>query len=249
MLLKDKVAVVTGSSRGIGAATVKLLAAQGAKVAVNYVKAQDKGEAVVGQIKEGGGQAILVQADVSRPEDAERLVEEARKAHGPIDILVNNANFSFPVAPFTEYPWEGFESKLVSELRASFFTCRAASKEMIERKQGCIVNVSSGLSRHPSPGFIAHSTAKAGLDAFSRGLAAELGPFGIRVNVVSPGLVLTDATAFHPEEAKQAMAAQTPLRRVGQPDDIAGAILFYCTEWSKFVSGTYLPVCGGMQMI
>lgn len=249
MLLKDKVAIVTGSSRGIGAATVKLLAAQGARVAVNYVKARDKGEEVVAEITDNGGQAILVQADVSQPEDAERLVDEAREAHGPIDILVNNANFSFPIVPFTEYPWEGFESKLLSELRASFFTCRAASRDMIDRKQGCIVNVSSGLSRHPGPGFIAHSTAKSGLDAFSRGLAAELGPFGVRVNVVSPGLVMTDATAFQPGEMVQAFAAQTPLRRVGQPDDIAGAVLFYCTEWSRYVTGTYLPVCGGMQML
>jgi 3-oxoacyl-[acyl-carrier protein] reductase len=138
---------------------------------------------------------------------------------------------------------------LLSELRASFFTCRAASKDMIERKHGCIVNVSSGLSRHPGPGFIAHSTAKAGLDAFSRGLAAELGPFGIRVNVVAPGLIMTDATAFQPEEMKQALKAQTPLRRLGEPDDVAGAVLFYCTEWSKHVTGTYMPVCGGVQMV
>lgn len=249
MILKDKVAVVTGSSRGIGAATVKLLAAHGARVAVNYVKSQDEGKAVVAHIEQNGGQAILVQADVSKPQEAERLVNEARRAFGTVDILVNNANFSFPIAPFTDYPWEGFENKLLSELRASFFTCRAVSKDMIRRKRGCIVNVSSGLSRHPGPGFIAHSTAKAGLDAFSRGLAAELGPHGIRVNVVAPGLVLTDATAFHSQEMLQAITAQIPLGRLGQPDDIAGVILFYCSEWSKYVSGTYMPVCGGMQML
>ena len=249
MLLQDKIAIVTGSSRGIGAATAKLLASHGAKVVVNYVKARDKGEAVACKITEAGGHAIVVGADVSELEEAQRLVDETNKAFGPADILVNNAGITFPVVPFMEYPWEAFEQKLLREIKASFFTCRAVAKDMIERKKGCIVNVSSGLSRHPGPGFIAHSTAKSALDAFSRGLAAELGPHGIRVNVVAPGLTNTDATAFQPEAMKQAIANQTPLKRLGEPEDIAGAILFYCSEWSNFVSGTYMPVSGGMQML
>lgn len=249
MLLKDKVAIVTGSSRGIGAATAKLLAGQGAKVVVNYVNAKEQGQTVVDHITKEGGQAILVGADVSKVDDVTRLVGEARQAFGPIDILVNNASITFPVVPFVEYPWEEFERKLLCELKASFFTCRAVVKGMIERKQGCIVNVSSGLSRHPGFGFIAHSTAKSALDAFTRGLALELGPHGIRVNVVAPGLTITDATAGQPEQMKQAIAGQTPLRRLGEPEDIAGAVLFYCTDWSRFVSGTYMPVSGGMQML
>lgn len=109
--------------------------------------------------------------------------------------------------------------------------------------------ISSGLSRQVGPGFIAHSTAKSGLDAFGKSLAMELGEHGIRVNVIAPGLVLTDATAFHPEEAKQAIASHTPMRRVADPEDIAGAILVMASEHSKFITGTYTPVCGGMQMI
>jgi 3-oxoacyl-[acyl-carrier protein] reductase len=109
--------------------------------------------------------------------------------------------------------------------------------------------VSSGLSRTPSPGFVAHSTAKSALDAFSKSLALELGRHGIRVNVVSPGLTITDATVNQPEEMKQAIAGQTPLCRLGEPGDIAGAVLLYCTEWAKFITGTYMPVCGGMQML
>ncbi len=249
MLLQDKVAIVTGSSRGIGAATAKLLASQGAKVVVNYVKAQDQGEAVAREIKDAGGQAIVVRADASDQDDVTKLVAETKKAFGPADILVNNASITFPIVPFMQYPWEGFEQKLLRELKASFFTCRAVAQDMIDRKQGCIVNVSSGLSRHPGPGFIAHSTAKSALDAFSRGLALELGPHGIRVNVVAPGLTNTDATADQPAPMKQAIAGQTPLGRLGEPEDVAGAILFYCTEWSKFVSGTYMPVSGGMQMM
>ena len=119
---------------------------------------------------------------------------------------------------------------------------------MIQRHAGCIVNVSSGLSRVPGPGFIAHSSAKSALDAFSKSLAQELGPHGVRVNVVAPGLTLTEATEGQPKEMQAAMAARTPLRRIAEPDDIAGAVLFFCSDWSRFVTGTYLPVSGGTQM-
>jgi 3-oxoacyl-[acyl-carrier protein] reductase len=167
---------------------------------------------------------------------------------GPIDILINNANMSFPIKPFIQFPWDGFEQKLLHEMRAAFFCTQAVVGSMIERKQGCIVNVSSGLSRNPGPGFIAHTCAKSALDAFSKSLALELGPYGIRVNVVAPGLTLTDATSHQSEEMKTAVAKRTPLKRLAEPEDIAGAILFFCTEWSQFVTGTYLPVSGGTQM-
>ena len=247
-MLENKVAIVTGSSRGIGAATARLLAAHGARVVVNYTARQDAGERVVADIVAGGGQARLVQADVTVRDDVDRMVETAEREFGPVDILVNNANMRFPIQPFVEYAWEDFEHKLVSELRASFFCCQAVVRGMLARGSGCIVNVSSGLSRVSGPGFVAHSSAKSALDAFSRSLALELGPGGIRVNVVAPGLTLTDATAHQPEQMRTAAAARTPLRRIGEPDDIAGAVLFFCTDWARFVTGTYLPVCGGSQM-
>lgn len=174
---------------------------------------------------------------------------EAKEAFGPVDILVNNASISFPMVPFTDYAWEDFERKLVQELKASFYSCQAVAADMIERGSGCIVNVSSGLSRQPAPGFIAHSTAKSALDAFSKSLAMELGRHGIRVNVVAPGLTITDATRHQPEEMKQAITEHTPLCRLAQPEDIAGAVLFYCTDWARYVTGTYMPVCGGSQMM
>lgn len=247
-MLKDKVAIVTGSSRGIGAATAQLLAAQGAQVAVNYANHQTAGEAVVTDIRARGGHAILVQADVTVRDQVDAMVETVEKELGPVDILVNNANMSFPVQPFVDYAWEDFERKLTRELRASFFCCQAVVPGMRARRSGCIVNVSSGLSRVSGPGFIAHSSAKSALDAFSRSLALELGPDGIRVNVVAPGLTLTDATAHQPKTMHEAAAARTPLRRIAEPDDIAGAVLFFCTDWARFVTGTYLPVCGGSQM-
>jgi 3-oxoacyl-[acyl-carrier protein] reductase len=247
-VLKDKVAVVTGSSRGIGAATAKLLASQGARVAVNYISNRERGDQVVADIEAAGGRALLVRANVTVREDINALVATAERELGPIDILVNNANMAFSVKPFIEHAWEDFERKLTHEMKASFFACQAVAPGMIERRSGCIVNVSSGLSRVPGPGFVAHSSAKSALDAFSRALAQELGPYGIRVNVVAPGLTATEATAHQPREMHEAIAARTPLRRIATPEDVAGAVLFYCTDWSRFVTGTYLPVSGGSHM-
>jgi 3-oxoacyl-[acyl-carrier protein] reductase len=247
-MLKNKVAIVTGSSRGIGAACATLLGSQGAKVAVNYVSHRERGEQVVAEIQAKGGQALLVRANVTVKEDVDALVAAAERELGPIDILVNNANMAFSVRPFVEHRWEDFERKLTHEMKASFMMCQAVVPGMIERGSGCIVNVSSGLSRVPGPGFVAHSSAKSALDAFSRSLAQELGPHGIRVNVVAPGLTLTEATSYQPKEMHEAIAARTPLRRIASPEDIAGAVLFFCTDWSRFVTGTYLSVSGGSQM-
>jgi 3-oxoacyl-[acyl-carrier protein] reductase len=247
-ILDKKVAVVTGSSRGIGAATAKLLASEGAKVLVNYAANEKEGQKVVSEIVAAGGRAMLARADVTVRADVEAMVRAAENELGPIDILVNNANMPFPVVPFTEYRWEEFERKLTSEMKASFFTCQAVVPGMVKRGSGCIVNVSSGLSRVPGPGFIAHSSAKSALDAFSRSLALELGPHGIRVNVVAPGLTLTDATSHQPKQMHEAIAARTPLRRLARAQDVAGAILFLCSDAARHVTGTYLPVCGGSQM-
>lgn len=246
--MKDKVAIVTGSSRGIGAAIAKALARQGAKVAVNYVASREQGQKVVDEIVAAGGRAILVRANVSAREDVEMMVRGVEAELGPVDILVNNAAIDFPVGPFAEYRWEDYERKLTGEARASFFTCQAVIPGMIQRRGGCIVNVSSTLSRFPGPGFVAHSSAKSALDGFSKSLALELGPHGVRVNVVAPGLILTDATRGQPEQFHQMIKAHTPLRRLGEPEDVAGAVAFLCSDAARHVTGVYLPVCGGVHM-
>jgi 3-oxoacyl-[acyl-carrier protein] reductase len=156
---KDKVAIVTGSSRGIGAAIAKLLASHGARVAVNYAANKEAGQRVVADIVARGGRAMLARADVTVRAEAEAMVRAVEAELGPVDVLVNNANMSFPIAPFAEYRWEDFERKLTSELRASFFTCQAVVPGMVSRRSGSIVNVSSTLSRWPGPGFVAHSSA------------------------------------------------------------------------------------------
>jgi 3-oxoacyl-[acyl-carrier protein] reductase len=248
MILRDRIAIVTGSSRGIGAATAKLLASQGAKVAVNYLHSREKGEKVVEEIGRAGGQAILVRADVTVRGEVEAMLRTTESAFGPVDILVNNASIHFPIVPFVQHKWEDFEKKVLGEMKALYHPCQVVAPGMLQRGRGCIVNISSGLSRVPGDGFIAHSTAKSALDGFSKSLALELGPHGVRVNVVAPGATDTDAIAFMPKEMREKTAARTPLRRFGQPEDVAGAVLFYCADWSRFVTGTYLPVCGGIQM-
>ena len=247
-LLQDKVAIVTGASRGIGAATATLLAAHGAKVAVNYHMSRERAEQVLAEIRLHGGEGIAVRADVTDRAQVDALVREAQEQLGPVDILVNNAAIPFPTVPFAEYRWEDFERKIVQEMAACFHPCQAVLPGMVRRGRGCIVNNSSGLSRNPGVGYSSHSAAKSALDAFSKSLALELGPAGVRVNVVAPGLTDTDATAFVPQPVREMIAQHTPLRRIGRSEDVAGAVLFCCVDWSRFVTGIYLPVSGGSNM-
>jgi 3-oxoacyl-[acyl-carrier protein] reductase len=248
MLMKDRVVLVTGASRGIGAATAQLLAAHGAGVVVNYHNSEAAADEVVAAIEAAGGRGVAIRADVRDPVQVGAMVERATAELGPVDTAVLNASIQFPVTPFMDYDWAAFEAKLLGELGAAFHCARAVAPGMIERGSGCIIAVSSTLSRHPGPGFCAHSTAKSGLDAFAKSLALELGPLGIRVNVVAPGLTLTDATAFVPEEQKQAMARMTPLGRNALPEDVAGVVLAMACNETGFVTGSYVPVSGGMMM-
>jgi 3-oxoacyl-[acyl-carrier protein] reductase len=249
MKLEGKTALVTGASRGIGAATALLLARHGAAIAVNYYKNKEAATALVDEIVANKGKAVAIQTDMMSREDVENLVRQTREELGEIDILVVNAAITFRVEPFLEYSWEDFEQKYVGEMKAAFFVTKVVAQQMTARRTGSIIMVSSGLSRHPGPGFCAHSTAKSALNAFVRAVALELGPSGVRVNTVSPGLTITDATAFLSEEQKQMAAAHAPLQRNAMPEDIAGAILFFASAESQFVTGSYLPVDGGMTML
>jgi 3-oxoacyl-[acyl-carrier protein] reductase len=248
-MLAHRVALVTGGSRGIGAATSRLLAAHGASVVVNYKENEFAARQVVEKIEGAGGRALALKADVRDGAAVRAMVDEASRILGPIDTLVSNASIGFPMKPFSEYSWAEFESKLSGELKAAFNCCQAVLPSMRERRSGCIIAVSSTLSRRPGPGFSAHSAAKSGLDGLMRALALELGPFGIRVNVVAPGLTETDATARLPSPVKVATAQTVPLGRLGQPLDVAGAVLMLATDSLAFVSGAYLAVNGGAFMI
>jgi len=244
----DLTALVTGSSRGIGARTVKLLASRGASVAVNYVSSEKRAEDVVEEITEAGGEAIAVQADVRDAAAVDAMVGEIEDEFGGIDALVNNARIGYEKQPLLEMDWEQFEGKLTGELKAAFNVTRAVLPGMIERDDGRIIYISTELVRSPAEGFIAHGTANGGLEAFSRYVATEYGSDGVTANVVAPGLARTEATEGRSTEFLQQVADQTPLDRVATPEDIARAVATLVSDDCRFVTGTYTPVNGGLTM-
>jgi amino acid adenylation domain-containing protein len=247
-LLEGKIVLITGGSRGIGSSSARLLASHGAKVAINYLKNEARAARVKELIEADGGIAELFQADVTDREQTTRMVERVRAKFGKIDILVSNAAIGFKMRSFLEHDWVDFQRKLNDEIGSMFHLCRAVVPDMIEHGGGSIVAVSSSMSRSWGNGFVAHSTAKAALDSFVRSLACELGPEGIRVNTVAPGLILTDATANLSPHIKDAASARCPLRRNGLPRDVAGAVLFLASELSQFMTGGYFAVDGGFTM-
>lgn len=248
-LLENKVVLITGASRGIGSATARLLASHGAKVAINYLQNQARALRVKELINSDGGIAELFQADVTDREQTLRMVDRVRGEFGKIDVLVSNAAIGFKMRSFVEHEWEDFQRKVNDELGSMFTLCRAVIPDMLERGAGSIIAVSSSMSRTWGNGFVAHSTAKAALDSLVRSLACELGPEGIRVNTVAPGLILTDATANLSSHIKDVASARCPLRRNGLPRDVAGAVLFLASDLSQFMTGSYLAVDGGFTML
>jgi NAD(P)-dependent dehydrogenase (short-subunit alcohol dehydrogenase family) len=186
---------------------------------------------------------------VTHAADVADLVAAVHRRFERIDVLVANAHINFRKRAFVEYQWSDLERKISDELRALFYPCQAVAREMLGRGNGSIVAISSSLSKRGDGGFIAQSTAKAAVDAFVRALAAELGPGGVRVNTVAPGVTLTDAATPMQPNVKAAIAAQCPMRRNGLPEDMAGAVLFLASDLSRFMTGSYLPVDGGFTML
>jgi 3-oxoacyl-[acyl-carrier protein] reductase len=247
--LKGKVALVTGGGRGIGAATAKALAAHGARVAVNYLCGLETADGVLAEIRRQGGTAMLSCADVRDRAAVDAMVRTVTKELGGIDILVNNANISFPVKPFADFSWGEFEAKITGEMKALVNCCQAVLPGMLSKRAGKLILVSSTLSRSPGAGFSAHAAAKGAMDSMAKVMATELGPQGVTVNVIGPGLTLTDATKHQPREMHEQIAAFTPLRRLGLPEDVAGVAVFLASRLSDYVNGQYISVNGGMFMV
>jgi 3-oxoacyl-[acyl-carrier protein] reductase len=236
--LEGKRALVTGASKGIGRAIAQELARGGATVVVGYRSGQDEAEQLASEI---GG--VAVQADVSSPEDAKRLVEEA----GDIDVLVNNAGLTRDglLARMSDDDWR---TVIDTNLSSVFYTCRAVTRPMMKKRGGVIVNISSVVGVHGNWGQTNYAASKAGIIGFTKSLARELGSRNIRANVVAPGYVKTQLTDVLPEEATAAMIHNTPLARVAEPQEIAGAVRFLASDDASFITGEVLLVDGGLGM-
>ncbi len=236
--LEGKLALVTGASRGIGRAIAAELAGAGAQVVVGYRSSADEAEALAAEI---GGRAV--QADVADPDQAARLVQEA----GDLDILVNNAGLTRDglIARMSDEDWH---TVLDTNLGGVFHTCRAAARGMMRKRGGAIVNMTSVVGLHGNPGQTNYAASKAGIIGFTKALARELATRGVRANAIAPGYVETALTDVLPEDVRGMILANTPLGRLGRPEDVAGAVRFLCSDEASFITGEVLLVDGGLGM-
>ena len=254
MLLENRVALVTGASRGIGAAIARELAAQGAAVGVNYFQSAEAARELVRSIEEAGGRALALRADVRDGAAITRITDELADHFGGLDVLVNNAlhNYRFdPVAnkPFPQLEWADFQDQIDGTLKAAYHTCQAALPHFRARGGGRIVNILTNLITLPVVQYHSYTTAKSAMLGFSRNLAAELGPEGITVNMIGGGLIMTTA-ASEPTtpEVQEIVRGGTPLRRLGTPEDMGRAVVALASDLLGFATGQYVAVDGGLTM-
>jgi len=246
--LKGKVAVVTGASMGIGAAIAKHLAAEGAAVVVNYASSKEGAERVVAEIARKGGKAVAVQANVAKPADIQRLFSEAKKAYGQLDILVNNAGI-YEFAPLEKVTAEHFHKHFDLNVLGLILASQEAVKHF-GPAGGSIINISSVAATSAPPNASVYSGTKAAVNAVTKALASELGPRNIRVNSINPGMVETEgvhAAGIAESDFRKQIEAQTPLGRIGQPQDIAPAAVFFASADSAWITGETLYISGGFR--
>jgi len=246
--ISGKTAIVSGSGRGVGRSVALALAGAGVNIAINYAKDEMSAASTLEEIRALGVQAFAIRADASDESDAIRLVRETEAVLGGVDILVNNAHGRIVRKPFTDSSWAEHQSQMEGVLKAAFLLSHAVLSGMKARGWGRIVNVGNNMKLQPISGYSAYNSAMSSLTGFTRNLALEAGPSGITVNMVSPGFVLTENAPNTTEKVREAIALATPLRRLAVPDDIARAVLFFCSELSGFVAGADLSVDGGKTM-
>lgn len=247
--LAGKTVLVTGSSRGLGAAIARRLAAAGATVAIHYAGGAERAAALVQEIETSGGHAVAVGGDFHDATAVERAMAEVRQRLGHVDVLVNNVGREEQLGPALELGWDAYQGILDLNLRAAYLTSRAVAPGMRERKWGRIVNILS-MALHGQPrSMAAYSTAKGALHSFTQALAVDLGPDNITVNAVSPGWIPVERHGPSTLPGRAATAARTPLGHLGTPDDVAGAVLFLASDLANFITGVEIPVCGGVQLL
>lgn len=246
--LHGKVALVTGASRGIGAAAAIRLARGGAAVVVNYHQNQEAAQNVLDQVEAAGGRGMIFQADVTQRTQADSMVKKAKDRLGAIDILVNNAYFPFQVSPLHEIPWEKFHQAIEHELSAFYNCVQACLPDMKEKQAGRIVVVSTRLAQQPLPRMGAYAAAKSALESMANTMAIELGPLGVAVNVVTPAFTLTDASMIMPEAFRERVKETRPLKKHLYPEDVAGAIAFLAGDEASMLTGSHILITGGSHL-
>ena len=247
MLVDGRIALVTGASRGIGKAVALALAAGGADVAVNYAGSAQAAEAVAEEIRAMGRKALVVQADVSDAASVQQMVERVIAEFGRIDILVNNAGITRD-GLLMRMKDEDWEAVLKTNLTGVFYCTKAVTKGMMKQRYGRIINMTSVVGVMGNAGQANYAAAKAGVIGFTKSTAKELASRGITVNALAPGFIESDMTAGLPEKAKTEMAAAIPLGKMGQPADVAQAVVFLASDWASYITGQTLHVDGGMVM-
>jgi 3-oxoacyl-[acyl-carrier protein] reductase len=238
--LDGKIALVTGGSRGIGAAISPELARGGARVAVNFRSGREAAEAIAEEVD-----GVALGANVGDPAEAQELIDRVEAELGDLDILVNNAGVTrdMLIARMSDEDWDDVVD---TNLRGAFNTCRAVSRRMLRRRSGAIVNLSSIVGVHGNPGQANYAASKAGIIGLTKALARELGVRGVRVNAIAPGYITTELTDVLTEEQKGVILGNTPLGRLGSPEDVAAAVRFLCSDEAAFITGDVLLVDGGL---
>lgn len=246
--LEGKIALVTGASRGIGAAAAKRLAQGGASVVVNYHQNKEAAQKVFQEIESAGVRGMIHQADVTQKDQVENMVKTTEQKLGPVDVLVNNAYFPFEVNPLHELSWEGLHRAVEHELAAFFFCARACLPAMKAKKAGRIIVLSSRLAQQPLAKMGAYAAAKSALESAANTMAIELGPLGIAVNVVTPAFTLTDASMIMPEAFRERVKETRPLKKHLYPEDVAGAIAFLAGDEASMLTGSHILITGGSHL-
>jgi 3-oxoacyl-[acyl-carrier protein] reductase len=245
--LTDRVALVTGGSRGIGRAISLALAAAGATVVVNYRGNAAAADETVAAISAAGGKAIAIQADVANGDDVKRLFSEVTSAYGRLDILVNNAGITRDTL-MMRMKDEDWDAVLDTNLKSQFLTTRAAISTMVRARYGRIINITSVVGLMGNAGQANYAAAKAGIIGFTKSVAREIGSRSITVNAVAPGFIDTELTAVLNDDMREALKKQIPLGRLGSPEDVAGVVTFLASDQAAYITGQTFNCDGGMVM-